>query len=52
MTASKALAILSYAYIRSSKLGLMLLAVREDEEKARSVGIRTTGVKLPFSPSS
>jgi len=41
-----ALAILSYAYIRSSKLGLMLLAVREDEEKARSVGIRTTGVKL------
>ena len=24
----------------------MLIAVREDEEKARSVGIRTTGVKL------
>ena len=41
-----ALAILAFAYIRGSKLGLMLIAVREDEEKARSVGIRTTGVKL------
>ena len=29
-----------------SKLGLMLLAIREDEEKARGVGIRVTGAKL------
>ena len=29
-----------------SKLGLMLLAVREDEEKARGLGIRVTGAKL------
>ena len=29
-----------------SKLGLMLLAIREDEEKARGLGIRTTTAKL------
>ncbi|MEN3343406.1 MAG: hypothetical protein V7644_2810 [Actinomycetota bacterium] len=29
-----------------SKLGLMLLAIREDEEKARGLGIRVTGAKL------
>jgi branched-chain amino acid transport system permease protein len=29
-----------------TKLGLMLLAIREDEEKARGLGIRVTGVKL------
>ena len=29
-----------------SKLGLMLLSIREDEEKARSIGIRVTGAKL------
>jgi branched-chain amino acid transport system permease protein len=29
-----------------SKLGLMLLAIRADEEKARGVGVRVTGAKL------
>jgi branched-chain amino acid transport system permease protein len=29
-----------------TKLGLMLLAIREDEEKARGLGVRVTGVKL------
>jgi len=32
--------------ILRAKLGLMLLAVREDEEKARGLGIRVTGAKL------
>lgn len=32
--------------ILRSKLGLMLLAIREDEEKARGLGVRVTGVKL------
>jgi branched-chain amino acid transport system permease protein len=32
--------------ILRSKLGLMLLAIREDEEKARGLGIRVTGTKL------
>ena len=46
MLAVLALAILSCWYIRGSKLGLMLFAVREDEEKARGVGVRVTGAKL------
>ena len=29
-----------------SKLGLMLLAIREDEEKARGLGVRVTSVKV------
>ena len=33
-------------HIRSDKLGLMLFAIREDEEKARGLGVRTTGAKL------
>ena len=33
-------------YIRNSKLGLALFSIREDEEKARGVGVRTTGTKL------
>ncbi len=32
--------------ILRSKLGLMLLSIREDEEKARGLGIRVTGTKL------
>ena len=32
--------------ILRSKLGLMLLAIRGDEEKARGLGIRVTGAKL------
>jgi branched-chain amino acid transport system permease protein len=37
--------LLSWSVLRS-KLGLMLLAVREDEEKARGLGVRVTGAKL------
>jgi branched-chain amino acid transport system permease protein len=33
-------------YVRGSKLGLELLAIREDEEKARGVGVRVTRAKL------
>jgi branched-chain amino acid transport system permease protein len=33
-------------YVRGSKLGLQLLAVREDEEKARGLGVRVTEAKL------
>lgn len=33
-------------HMRNSKLGLMLFSIREDEEKARGLGVRTTGVKL------
>lgn len=41
-----ALAMLACWFVRGSKLGLMLLSVREDEEKARGLGVRVTGVKL------
>jgi branched-chain amino acid transport system permease protein len=37
--------LLCWSVLRS-KLGLMLLAVREDEEKARGLGVRVTGAKL------
>jgi branched-chain amino acid transport system permease protein len=37
--------LLCWSMLRS-KLGLMLLAIREDEEKARGLGIRVTGAKL------
>jgi branched-chain amino acid transport system permease protein len=33
-------------HIRNSKLGLMLFSIREDEEKARGLGVRTTATKL------
>jgi branched-chain amino acid transport system permease protein len=33
-------------YMRRSKLGLALFSIREDEDKARGVGVRTTGTKL------
>jgi branched-chain amino acid transport system permease protein len=46
MLATLALAVLMCWYVRKSKLGLMLFAIREDEEKARGVGIRVTGTKL------
>jgi branched-chain amino acid transport system permease protein len=46
MLALTLLALLLCWSILRSKLGLMLLAVREDEEKARGVGIRVTGAKL------
>jgi branched-chain amino acid transport system permease protein len=41
-----ALAMLTCWYVRGNKLGLMLFAVREDEQKARGVGVRVTGAKL------
>ena len=41
-----ALGMLVSWYVRGSKLGLQLLAVREDEEKARGLGVRVTGAKL------
>ena len=46
MLAVLALAMFVCWYIRGSKLGLMLFAVREDEEKARGIGVRVTGAKL------
>jgi branched-chain amino acid transport system permease protein len=39
------LALLFSWHIRNSKLGLMLFAIREDEDKARGLGVRTTGAK-------
>ena len=41
-----AFAMLICWYVRRSKLGLMLFAIREDEEKARGLGVRVTGAKL------
>jgi branched-chain amino acid transport system permease protein len=46
MLAVLALAVLTSWYVRRSKLGLMLFAIREDEQKARGVGVRVTGAKL------
>jgi branched-chain amino acid transport system permease protein len=46
MLALLVLALLACWHARRSKFGLMLLAIREDEEKARAVGVRVTGVKL------
>jgi branched-chain amino acid transport system permease protein len=46
MLALTLLALLLCWSILRSKLGLMLLAVREDEEKARGLGVRVTGAKL------
>jgi branched-chain amino acid transport system permease protein len=33
-------------WVRGSRLGLMLLAIRDDEDRARGVGIRTTTAKV------
>jgi branched-chain amino acid transport system permease protein len=41
-----ALGMLATWYVRGSKLGLELLALREDEEKARGLGVRVTRAKL------
>jgi branched-chain amino acid transport system permease protein len=46
MLALLALAMLVSYGILGSKLGLSLAAVRADEDKARGVGVRVTGVKL------
>ena len=41
-----ALALFACWWVRDSKLGLMLFAIRDDEDRARGVGIRVTGAKL------
>jgi branched-chain amino acid transport system permease protein len=46
MLALLALAMLVSWYVRGSKLGLALFAVRDDEDRARGLGVRTTGAKL------
>jgi branched-chain amino acid transport system permease protein len=46
MLALLALSLITCWYVRGSKLGLMLFSIREDEQKARGLGVRTTGVKL------
>jgi len=33
-------------HVRRDKLGLMLFAIRDDEDKARGVGVRVTGAKV------
>ena len=39
-------AIATSVFIRRSKYGLSLLAIRDDEERARGLGVRTTAAKL------
>lgn len=46
MEGAFALALLICWWVRDSKLGLMLFAIRDDEDRAEGVGVRTTGVKL------
>jgi branched-chain amino acid transport system permease protein len=46
MLALFGLSMLACWYVRSSKLGLMLFAIRDDEDRARGVGVRTEPAKL------
>ncbi len=46
MLALLALAMLVSWYVRGAKLGLALFAIRDDEDRARGFGVRTTGAKL------
>src|SRR2546423_5210109 len=46
MLAVLALAVLVSWYVRGSRLGLVLLAIREDEDRARGLGAQTTFAKL------
>ena len=46
MLAVFALALLTCWWVRGSKLGLMLLAIRDDEDRARGVGVRTTPAEV------
>jgi branched-chain amino acid transport system permease protein len=46
MLALFGLAMLCCWYVRRSKLGLMLFAIRDDEDRARGVGVRTGSAKL------
>jgi branched-chain amino acid transport system permease protein len=41
-----ALALFTCWWVRGSKLGLMLLSIRDDEDRARGVGVRVTGAKV------
>jgi len=41
-----ALSMLASWYVRGSKLGLTLLAIRDDEDRARGLGVRTAFAKL------
>jgi branched-chain amino acid transport system permease protein len=41
-----ALSILTAWYVRDSKLGLALFAIRDDEDRARGLGVQTTLAKL------
>ena len=40
------LAMLITWHVRRDRLGLMLFAIRDDEDKARGVGVRTSGAKV------
>ncbi len=46
MLAIFALAVFGCWYVRGSKLGLMLFAIRDDEDRARGVGVQTNPAKL------
>jgi branched-chain amino acid transport system permease protein len=46
MLAVYAVALLASWWVRDSKLGLMLFAIRDDEDRARGVGIKTTPAKV------
>ena len=46
MVAILALSVLTCWWVRGSKIGLMLYAIRDDEDRARGVGIHTTSVKI------
>ena len=46
MLALLLVALATCGVVLRSKLGLMLLSIREDEEKARSIGVRVTGAKI------
>jgi branched-chain amino acid transport system permease protein len=46
MLALFAVALLVCWYVRGSKLGLMLFAIRDDEDRARGVGVQTEPAKL------
>jgi branched-chain amino acid transport system permease protein len=53
MLALLALAVLASWWIRGSTLGLALLAIRDDEDRARGLGVQTTFAKLTaFSVSA
>jgi branched-chain amino acid transport system permease protein len=41
-----ALALLTCWWVRGSKLGLMLFSIRDDEDRARGVGVRVTTAKV------